>query len=238
MGRSFDSDRSPIHPFVNRAGAAAGPSALGERTPVVCATVPTAGGVLIRLTCFAHHRPPRTARLGRVSVLRRGRAFGSPVVCHCILAFSFILNREEGKGVRGCGGKGTGVLPGTAAQRWSPSPAELLTRVDLRAPDAAAAWPRLLVNLRPTRGIPSPAITPPRPPHPHHPCISVLDPWLPAPLHLFASSATFCSPAPALTRISAVLALPPKPMIWTGVYIASDRCRQFALWQFNQYPYR
>lgn len=49
----------------------AAPPRVTSRTPVVFATVSTAGGVPIRRTCCEHQGPPRTARPGRVSVLTK-----------------------------------------------------------------------------------------------------------------------------------------------------------------------
>src|SRR4029453_5989957 len=50
------------------------------------------------------------------------------ISCRCLLAFSFILNREEGKGVRGCGGKGPGGPAGPFPSRkrhYAPASARL-----------------------------------------------------------------------------------------------------------------
>src|SRR5205809_6574551 len=94
----------------------AGPSALGERTPGFSCDHPQpqaafgSGGRALRTKGHLELHA-----WTRVSVLRRGRAFGT--TANFCFASSKNLNREEGKGVRGCGGKGTGGPAGPFSPR-------------------------------------------------------------------------------------------------------------------------
>ena len=64
-------------------------------------TVSTAGGAPISLTCFAHHGPPRAARLGRVSGLPKEPERTESMVLIVFFTLLGIEKRGRRMGVRG-----------------------------------------------------------------------------------------------------------------------------------------